>query len=221
VENAREIMIAETHLYIATKGHPGGDILLPDWFPAPRLTMPETGFAADYFSFGCFQFCSGRFRKALNQPEHVLQFAPVELLSGGPDVVAQDYRLLRILAHQPALDLERSDCKVKYYPHCRTGEPVRIISQINRYVLLDELQPPAEIFRMDEHPNTILVTDALAQRVLQAGCTGMEFGHIDNPQGLDGIVRKRTVNGMAERRLGSLVRQEGKWRNITEIPKGN
>jgi hypothetical protein len=219
VQNAQDFKIALSHLRDATKSCISDFVMLPDWFPPPQLKMPLVGFCADYFSHNGLYFCSRRFRDTLAQPENVVQFAPVELIDGGPEVVAQDYRLIRVMAHQPAMDLERSDCSIEYYPAYRTGEPIRIVGEIKRYVLLEGLTPDTEIFRVDEHPTTILVTDAVAQRVLRAGCTGMEFGHIDNPQGLTGIVRYRTIDGIAERRLDAPALPKRKPRDSKKADK--
>jgi hypothetical protein len=45
----------------------------------------------------------------------------------------------------------------------------------------------------------ILVTDALAERVLRAGCTGMEFVDPENEQFGPRMLRYRTADGIAER----------------------
>ncbi len=204
VENSLEVKIAESHLRIATRRPLSGEVVLPDWFPVPRLKMPESGFAADYFILDGFMFCSRRFRDALAQPEDVVQFAPVELIGGGAEVRAQDYRQFRVLAHQPSMDLEKSDCEIREYVTERTHETFQRPTMVRRYVLLDGLQPLSEVFRMDESPAVILVADAAAERVLRAGCHGMEFAHPDNIQFGTRIVRYRTATGIAERKVDFL-----------------
>jgi hypothetical protein len=50
----------------------------------------------------------------------------------------------------------------------------------------------------------IFVTDALAERVLRAGCTGMEFRDPTLPQHGGRLLRYRTAAGVAERWVGVL-----------------
>ena len=64
--------------------------------------------------------------------------------------------------------------------------------------------PRTEIFRLEESPTYILVTDAVAGRVLRAGCTGMEFSDPANRQGGKRGVHYRTADGIADRRIGFL-----------------
>jgi hypothetical protein len=165
------------------------------------LALPSRGFAPDYFAFGRYEFCSRRLRDALAQPGNVVQFAPVELVSGGTKAQAQDYRLMRVLARQPAMDLERSQCEVEEFTTLMTNQRVKYASFIERFALPDGLQPHSEIFRIDESPTDILVTDEVAGRVLKAGCTGIEFSHPDDPQKGMRIEHYRTADGIAERRV--------------------
>jgi hypothetical protein len=71
-------------------------------------------------------------------------------------------------------------------------------------------------FRIEESSSYLLVTDALAERVLQTGCSGMQFTDPHSPQlgqriecqriegqRIEGqrIERYRTATGIAERRM--------------------
>lgn len=117
---------------------------------------------------------------------------------------AQDYRLLHVLARQPAMDLERSACELEDFVNRLTGERKKLPTFIHRFVLMGGLQLRTEIFRLDESPTYILVADAVAERVLRAGCTGMEFSDPDNLQSGTRVERYRTADGIAERRVGFL-----------------
>jgi hypothetical protein len=183
----------------AGMGHPyPPDIVLPDDFPPVRLALPEKGFSPDYFGYGGDKFCSRRLREAMDLPEGVVQFMPVDLVAGGAQVRAQEYQLMRVIAHQPAIDLERSVYDEIDGPDEYPGQPRRI-TWVGRYVFLDGLRPATEIFRTDETYAVIFVTDALAERVLRAGCTGMEFCDPTLPQHGDRLLRYRTATGVAER----------------------
>lgn len=178
------------------------DIPLPDGFPAPRLALPRKGFAPDYFVFGIYHFCSRRLRDARAQPEHVIQFTPVDLVDDGEEARAQDYRLRRVLAQQPAMDLDRSDCKLEDSTNRITGETTKYPRWVERFVLLDGLRAQTEIFRMAETPTDVLVVDALAERVLRARCTGMAFSDPAKLQHAMHVERYRTATGTGERNVG-------------------
>ena len=183
----------------AAMGHPyPEDIVLPDDFPPVQLALPEKGFSPDYFGYGSDNFCSRRLRDAMNLPDGMVQFMPIELVSGGAQVLAQDYQLMRVVAHQPVLDMERSVYEPIDDRRAQGNHPPRPM-WFERFVLLETLQSVAEIFRADEIYVKVFVTDALAERVLQAGCTGMEFYDPTLPQHGDRLRRYRTATGIGER----------------------
>lgn len=173
-------------------------------FPRPRVALTDTNFAPDYFSNEGHDFCSRRLREALAQPDDVVQFLPVDLVAGSKAACAQDYTMMHILARQPVMDVARSDCRVEEVTHHVTGKTVRIVAWINRIVLLDKLTPRTEIFHPDEVGSRIMVADALAARVLEASCTGMEFRDPAVPWHGMRVERLRTTTGIAERRVGFL-----------------
>jgi len=150
-----------------------GDPRLPDGFPCPALDMPPAGFALDYFHLGPPTYVSRRLREALAQPEDTVQYWPIDLMTGGSEVRAQDYRWMNVLAAHPAVDLERSKYVAKESVQQSSGETFRYIRFYDQMVLRDDLGPTPEIFRVAEDLITVLVTDALAEHIQRAGCTGM------------------------------------------------
>ena len=70
--------------------------------------------------------------------------------------------------------------------------------------MLDGLQAQTEVFCVAETYTGILVTDAVAERVLQAGCTGAGFRDPEIVRSGKYVERYRTANGVAERRVGFL-----------------
>ena len=134
-----------------------------------------------------------------------MQFAPLEIVAGGEEVRAQDYRVLRVLANQKAMDLDRSECEIEERVNPITGQLERVPALFtDRFVLLEDLQPRTEIFRLDESPSHVLVADAVAERVLRAGCTGMRFTDPACPRYGMRVVRYRTADGIGEDRVGFL-----------------
>ena len=87
-----------------------------------------------------------------------------------------------------------------------TGKSFLMIDTMERFVLLEGLRAKSDLLLIDELGFRILVTDALAARVLQSGCTGMEFHDPANPLPITGTrtERYRTKSGIAERRVGFL-----------------
>jgi hypothetical protein len=175
VLNERALKEAQRALRITFGNLVFMDTPLPADMPPLQLAMPDTGTPPDYFTMGGWEFCSRRFREALDQPEHVVQFAPVDLISGNARARAQDYRSLRVLAWQPAMDLQRSEYEPTDGCDPVTGQPRSEAVYVLRYALLKNLQPQTGIFRVDQTPGAVMVADAVAERMLRAGCTGVQF----------------------------------------------
>ena len=195
--NTEELLRAEYKLRDATGNFDG------PWlagYPLPVAGLPDR-FAPDFWSFGRYDFASRRLRDALAQPEDVVQFLPFNLVQAGAAARAQDYCWMRVVVHQEALDIDRCDCRITMRTHAITGKPRRSLSNIKLLALRQDLTPRTGIFRLEESPTYIYATDAVAERVLRAGCTGMEFCHPENRLGGMRIERYRILDGIAERRV--------------------
>jgi hypothetical protein len=197
VMNEGEVYDAERVLRMASGNAVVEGSPLPADMPPLQLAMPDTGNPPDYFGMGIWEFCSRRFREALDQPEHVVQFAPVDFIGGGARARAQEYRWLRVLACQPVMDMQHSEYEPADGCDPVTGEPRSEAVYVRRYALLENLQPKTGIFRIDRTPGDVMVTDAVAVQVLRAGCTGVEFRDPTLRTFAD-MRRIRTANGVAE-----------------------
>jgi hypothetical protein len=203
IQNTKEFMSAEFALADANGILNSDNILLPPEFLTMRLAMPDD-VTPDYFYHDGYTIVSRRMKEAMAQEEEVVQFVPVALVRGGPQAQAQDYHIMRILARQPAMDLERSECDIEELTNRKNGQKFKRPRFVTRFVLLDDLCPRSEIFLVDELPSRVLVTDSVAHSVLQAGCTGVEFRDPANKQSGMRIDRYRTLEGVAERKVGFL-----------------
>ncbi len=204
VSNIPEIMAAEYAYRTRTSTFDLDLTPIPPEIPLRRLTLPDKGFSPDYFAHASEKFASRRLRHALALPPEIVEFVPIELLAGGEAARAQDYRLMRVLAEQPAMDLDRSDCRIHEGVNWVTGEPRRTANYPCDMVLHHDFHPRTALFRVQEDPTTIIATDALALQVLQAGCTGVAFADFTvNRRGMH-IARRRTLNGLALLRVGFL-----------------
>lgn len=203
VRNRAEVQKASMELRRTKPFTSLGDLPLPDGFPRPEVWLPPLGFAPDHFHLTGLMFVSRRFRDVLAQADGVVQYWPIRLARGSEEAYAQDYMLFRVLAWQPALDWERSECEREEATIERTGERLVTALFIRRFVPLPDLVPRTEIFRAAEAPTSILVTDGLAERVLRAGCTGASF---EEPQTI-GLLghrprRFRTADGIGVKEPG-------------------
>lgn len=191
-------------VWAKTAGDFSNPFIPPD-FPRPRLYMPPKGFAPDYFGTSIYDFVSRRLRDTLSLPENVAQYIPVELLSGGPEVWAQEYCWMNILACYPAIDLQRSVCKIKERTRFTTGETYRVAGSYERMVIRDDITPGAELFRVAEDLTTVLASDALAERVMRSGCTGIAFEDPATARNFGPISRYRTATGVEEEDMNKIL----------------
>jgi hypothetical protein len=184
-------------------------VRLPPEFPIPIMHFPSSGFAPDYFSFGSVDFCSARLRDALAQPADVIEYTPIDLRCDGAKAIAQEYQRMRILAVQPAMDMQRSLYETAEWVHPETGETSILIRDVEKLVLQEGFWPRTEIFCIEERSLDVFAIDALAERVLKAGCTGLEFSHLETPDyDIDIPVTIRTKRGVSLRKERRLPRAE-------------
>ena len=165
------------------------------------ISLPRQNFAPDFFVFGSYSFASRRLRDALALPERVVQYWPVELLAGTVEAEAQDYRWMRVLPVRLAMDWARSVCKFRIMTGRNTGHRLLITTKRpKRFAVKPGLRPAAELFWAAEDcgPGP-LATDALAERVLRAGCAGVAFQAPRTAHIYQGIKRFRTADGVRER----------------------
>lgn len=182
-----------------------GNPVIPADFIRPVLRMPGRSFAPDFFHLGSKMFASHKLREALAQPDSVIQYHPIELLSGSAEVRAQDYRWMNILACVPAIDMQASQYTIEEATTYDTGEVFRFIWSYDRMVIRDDIAPAAELFRVAEDFGTVLASDALAERVMRAGCTGAAFEDPATYRNFGPISRYRTATGIEEEDMNKIL----------------
>ena len=207
VANSGEIVTAEyqlrqTHCWFTTldKVRKPGAVRAPPGFPRPFLSLPRKRFAPDFFIIGSYWFASRRLRDVLALPEHVVQYWPIELLAGTVEAEAQDYRWMRVLLTQHVMDWARSVCRMTSITNVVTGRRSLSPRSVTRFAVRPGLCPVAELLRAVEvWGYGALATDALAERVLRAGCTGVAFQHPHTIGIYQGIKLYRAADGVRER----------------------
>ena len=174
--------------------------LSPD-FPRLRIALPEAG-VPDFFGAGAEMFASRKLRDALAQPPDVVQYVPIELAAGGPSVIAQDFKWMRVLVDHPAMDREQSKYSTLEGDDAPKKSPPKRAMMIEKFVFIPDFRAPCEIFSVQEAMLTWVASDALAERVLRAKCTGIEFCEPETVGIWRGIRRFRTLKGIGERTVG-------------------
>ena len=150
---------------------------LPADFPVPRLRLPDTGFAPDYVERGSWRFASARLRAAMALPDRAVDYRPAVIEEGSRQAHDQDYALMYVRAFAAAIDLETSDLGWRRIISHKTGNPVISVSGISQIRVRPDLDVPADLFKDANATIVLLATDALAERVMAAGCTGVWFVH--------------------------------------------
>jgi hypothetical protein len=154
---------------------------LPSSMPPPILKLPPKHFNQDFiFGFLNLYFVSARMREAMALPEDAVQYVKAEVITSSAKAMAQDYHLMIWKKCVPAFDYARIRRVGKHETKNRSTDP----PLVSKYpggplVFFEGFVPPADLFCDSECNSVILVTDALAQRVLDAGCTGVWFQDTD------------------------------------------
>ncbi len=183
---------------------------LPVDMPPLQLDLPTRRWQApDYIKLGVYTLVSSKLRAALSLPAPVAEYPAIDLLNGDEAARSQDYRLLRVLAHQPAIDLGRTEHEVDetVTPDGRTS---RILHVLHAIVLRADLAPETEMFYADELGTNLFAVDALAERVMRAGCTGIWFQDPRTAGLGDHPIRIRTADG-----IGRV--EPGRWSKVIPI----
>ena len=195
--NERQLREAEEAAGVgpATAADP---ILLPGDSPAAQLRISADSFAPDFLRVGSFDFASARLRDALAQPADVVQYLPADTSRSHADVQAQDYRRMRLLRRQPVVDMAASDVTMRDIPRAGPdADPIRI-PYFRRMAVHEDAAPRYEIFTDTVATARWFCTDALALRVLEAGCTGIDFIAPESYT-LFGAKMIRTLDGVVPR----------------------
>ncbi len=194
--NDREVFLACSTLKRQRPVGFYGNPRFPSDFIRPELRMPSSGFAPDYFRVGRVTFASRRLRAALSQSPAAVQYHPVSITGGGEEARSQDYLWMNIIACHKAIDLTRSLYEMGGGTVSTTGEKFQYIQSYERMVFRDDIPPGAELFRVAEDLVTVLASDALAERVMRTGCTGIAFEAPETHRSLGPIHRYRTATGV-------------------------
>ena len=185
--------------------------------PYLTLNLPAADrFCLDYFYLGLAPLCSARLRAALAQPPEVVQYIPLTVNTPEPRVRAMDYQIMRVLPSQCVIDTERSETRFESIEDRYIGGPVTVTDGTpSRVTLLPDVQPLTAMFRVEESSTLVYVTDAVAGRVMRAGCIGILF---EDPEAayVDDFHLVRTAKGVAFDSPAVRARQKRLARRLRE-----
>ena len=190
-------------------------IPMPDFSPKLRFNWPAPmKLLPDFFDIHHTTFCSRRLRAAFALPPQVIQYIPLHVATDKPAVRAMDYQAMRVLAGQPLVDLRRSQVKYRRERDRFVGGNYIQITWLSRLEFREDFVPQSEMLHSDEEPLDLFATDALAKRVMKAGCLGIEFrnpSHVSmTPDPLirtaKGVERRSPATRRAHLRLVERVR---------------
>lgn len=194
--NSSDISRALRRFYGSLPGDAPFSQPLPADFPTPVLRMPDKSFLPDYK--GIRHMVSARMREAMALPLEAAQFLPCQITDDSVDGTRErGYCLMHLRVAQPAMDLEQSDCNQEWGTSHKTGKAYLSVTNVKRLVLRSDIEPMHDLFGIAEHPTTVLATDALAERVQRAGCTGVVFLEPETAYAYESEKRRyRTLDGV-------------------------
>ncbi len=190
----QDYLLAKRYGMVKGDQHP-----FPANMPAFILNYPsEDGFLPDFFSSTGLLLCSARLRASMALPPDVVQYLDLDVQAPDRRVHVMDYKVLRVLAHQPVVDLARSDVEIDEEVDRHIGGTYQWVSYTRRLALRAGLTAQTDLFHADEVSSPIFATDALAERVMRAGCWGVEFRHPEEPSLSDNPPTIRTARGVEQ-----------------------
>ena len=137
----------------------------------------ENSILPDFLNPLGYPLCSARLRAAMALAPGVVQYLPVDVRATDPRVHAMSYQALHVIARQPTIDLRRSDVEIEVKVDRHIGGTYTAVKFWRQFILNADLQPQTDLFHPAEVWTVIFATDALAERVMKAGCLGVAFEH--------------------------------------------
>jgi hypothetical protein len=172
---------------------------LPASFPRPVLRMSNNESplsAPDFFKIEGWYFVSLHMREVMGLPDWAVSYVPAVIETGSRRAHAHNYALMYPLAIGDAIDEQASVCTIEQYSSAKTGNLVTDIGGFGQVRFKSGLKVPSDLFINAVNSILIFATDELAQRVLAAGCTGVQFEHPLWFHEAHGNYVIRTVDGM-------------------------
>ncbi|QUD88255.1 imm11 family protein [Phenylobacterium montanum] len=167
---------------------------------AAELVLRKEDFDFDYFQWGPTVLVSERMRQVMALDAATARYLEVDSSRSAPLPRSKNYKILEPEADEDVSDLERSEYEMVQFMPGLPSTP----SLYGHLVVRTDTEPRHELFYDAFFTADIFCTEAFALRVLRAGCTGVEFGVLN-----EGEHRLcRTLRGIERVRGYDEARQE-------------
>jgi len=155
------------------------------------LILRLEDFDVDYFTWGGPMFVSERMREAMALDPSEVQYIDVDDSQSAPLPRSKKYKIMEPLVYEDLMDPEKSVYWANSIPPPSEFGP----HEIYKFVFHPHAAPTYDLFYDNFFATFIFCTDQLAERVLSAGCTGMDFTDPRGYRGAD-VQRRRTLHGI-------------------------
>lgn len=191
ITNGLQISEAMREFNLSLPGNSPWPDALPENFPIASLKLPVSDFSPDFIVLEHRWFMSAKLLAAMALPDWVADIRPIDLVAGGAEARAKDYHFVRVRAFADAIDFAASDARLSKFRSAKTGAMITSVDWLSRIRIREGFKPTADLFEDATAQTRCFATDALAERVLAAGCTGIAFVHpqwFAEPDG-DAVIR--------------------------------
>jgi hypothetical protein len=173
--------------------------------PAAKLVLTLEDFNVDFFQWCGSAFVSERMRQAMALDRSEGRFFAIDDSKSAPLPRSKRYQIMEPEAAEDVLDRERSQYYMRQFLPDIPSVPV----MSGRHFLKPDAATTHELFYDAFFTTELFCTDALALRVLKAGCTGLKFMDPDS-RGDRNLFR--TVRGVEE-----AIGQDSSGMEITKV----
>ena len=150
-----------------------------------ELTMLREDFEDDYFNWGGVMFASEKLRNVMALDAPVVNFLEVDDSKSAALPRSKRYQIMQPLLEDDVSDKSRSRYswqprRLRHRPQSAERRRIRprkgdVPPYVYSIAVRPDFEPDCDLFYDSFFANTLFCTDALALRVLEAGCVGMSF----------------------------------------------
>ena len=137
-------------------------------YPIARLKLTLEDFDADYFEFEANLFVSEKLRQVMALDPSAVRYFEVDSKLSAPLPRSKNYQIMGPIAFEDVLEPETADGHLNW----RDLPPD---SEIKFVQTRPDAHPRHQLFYDKQYSTLLACTDALALRVLDSGCTGINF----------------------------------------------
>jgi hypothetical protein len=146
-------------------------VKLNHYSPAATLVLTLEDFNVDFFEWCGSAFVSERMRRVMALDPAEARFLTVDDSKSAPLPRSKNYQIMEPEAPERVLDLGKTEYQMRPFLPDQPFVPFLT----GRTTLRQDAAPKHDLFYDSFLTKELFCTDALALRVLEAGCTGLKF----------------------------------------------